>query len=94
MNTPVTPTETLVASVWRELLEVDRVDPTEDFFALGGHSLLAVQVVQELYERTNLPIELEAFFDLGTVRGVAAELDRLRAAGGEAAEVGVYEGEL
>jgi acyl carrier protein len=94
VNAPATPSEALVAEVWCELLELDEVDVTENFFELGGHSLLAVQVVQQLAERTELPLELASFFDLGTVREVAAELDRLRSGDGAPAEVPVYEGEL
>ena len=90
---PRTPTEELVAQVWRELLEVDTVDVTEDFFELGGHSMLAVQVVYQLSDRTGVELALEAFFDLGTVAEVAAELDRVRA-GGPAEPHEVYEGEL
>ncbi|WP_157756666.1 phosphopantetheine-binding protein [Plantactinospora sp. KBS50] len=76
---PSTPTEELVAQVWRELLELEDFDLTEDFFELGGHSMIAVQVVYELEQRTGVPLELASFFDLATVPEVAAELDRLRA---------------
>jgi acyl carrier protein len=76
---PSTPTEALVAQVWRELLELDDFDIAEDFFELGGHSMVAVQVVYELEQRTGIPLELASFFDLATVPEVAAELDRLRA---------------
>ncbi|MFL6120665.1 phosphopantetheine-binding protein [Actinophytocola sp.] len=92
---PRTPTEAVVAQVWAELLELDVVDVTEDFFALGGHSMLAVRVVHQLAERTGTPLELEVFFDLATVEEVAGELDRLTAARAhEHADDHVYEGEL
>lgn len=90
MRDPSTPTEELVAEVWRDLLRLDAVDVTEDFFVVGGHSLVAVQVVHQLRERTGLPLELEEFFDLATVEDVAAALDHRRAAGQET----VLEGEL
>ncbi|MGH3730204.1 MAG: phosphopantetheine-binding protein [Micromonosporaceae bacterium] len=79
MPGPSTPTEELVAQVWRELLELEDFDIAEDFFELGGHSMIAVQVVYELEQRTGIPLELASFFDLATVPEVAAELDRLRA---------------
>ncbi|CRK56744.1 Non-ribosomal peptide synthetase [Alloactinosynnema sp. L-07] len=91
---PRTPTEKLVAEVWCELLEVDAVDVTEDFFELGGHSLLAVQVVFQLSDRTGVELELEEFFDLGTIEEVAAQLDRTGAAGAGLDTTEVYEGEL
>ena len=88
---PRTPTEGLVAEVWRELLEVDEVGPDDDFFAVGGHSLVAVQVVHELSQRTGVALDLETFFDLSTVEDVAAELDRLASSG---EHDGIQEGEL
>jgi len=91
---PRTPTEALVAEVWADLMELDVVDVTEDFFALGGHSMLAVRVVHQLAERTGMPLELEVFFDLATVEEVAGELDRLTAARSHEHDDHVYEGEL
>jgi acyl carrier protein len=85
-------TQDQVAAVWRELLELDTIAVDEDFFALGGHSMLAVQVLHRLSEQTGIELELEDFFELGTVAEVAAELDRLRAARPSAEPV--FEGEL
>lgn len=93
---PRTATETLVAQVWCELLELEEVGVSDNFFELGGHSLLATQAVFLLADRTGAFLELEAFFDLGTVAGIAAEIDRLRddEPGTSAAASGVYEEEL
>lgn len=89
-----TPSEVLVAEVWCELLEVDEVGVTDNFFEVGGHSLLAAQVVYQLADRTGLPLELETFFDLATVQEVAAELDRMRLIGEGAEESAIFEEEL
>ncbi|MEW6559333.1 MAG: amino acid adenylation domain-containing protein [Pseudomonadota bacterium] len=42
---PATPQERLIAAIWRELLGVDQVLRTDNFFDLGGHSLLAMRAV-------------------------------------------------
>ena len=45
---PVTPVEEIVASVFADLLGVDRVGLDDDFFALGGNSLIATRVAGPL----------------------------------------------
>lgn len=85
-------TEEQVATIWRELLELETVAADEDFFALGGHSMLAVQVIFRLTEETGVELALEDFFELGTISEVAAELDRLRAE--QPVREPVFEGEL
>lgn len=90
---PRTPTEALVAAVWRELLQLDAVSITDNFFEVGGHSLVATQVVHELNARTGVELELETFFDLDTLAHVAAELDR-RQLVNHNDEAQIFEGEL
>ena len=45
---PVGRVEELIASIWVELLHIDRVSRLDNFFELGGHSLLAVQLAEKL----------------------------------------------
>jgi acyl-coenzyme A synthetase/AMP-(fatty) acid ligase len=58
---PRTAMERLVASIWRDVLERERVSLHDNFFDLGGHSLLSMKVVarleDEIGERVN-PREL------------------------------------
>jgi amino acid adenylation domain-containing protein/non-ribosomal peptide synthase protein (TIGR01720 family) len=42
---PRTPVEATLARVWADVLGVDRVGVTDNFFALGGDSILSIQVV-------------------------------------------------
>ncbi|WP_425426503.1 non-ribosomal peptide synthase/polyketide synthase [Amycolatopsis australiensis] len=42
---PRTDRERLIAGIWAEVLGVERVGATDDFFALGGDSILSIQVV-------------------------------------------------
>lgn len=45
---PSTPSQLLVAGIWAEVLNVERIGVHDDFFDLGGHSLLATQVAAKL----------------------------------------------
>jgi acyl carrier protein len=42
---PETQEEKAIAAIWAELLGIDRVAATDNFFDLGGHSLLAMRAV-------------------------------------------------
>jgi amino acid adenylation domain-containing protein len=42
---PSTETETALAAIWAEVLRVERVGVTDNFFALGGDSILSLQIV-------------------------------------------------
>ncbi|MFI6893879.1 phosphopantetheine-binding protein [Streptomyces sp. NPDC050256] len=33
-----------MAQIWRQTLDVEKVEANADFFALGGHSLMAIRV--------------------------------------------------
>ncbi|KAF9943679.1 hypothetical protein BGZ70_005584, partial [Mortierella alpina] len=42
--------ECALASIWTDLLNVERVSRHDNFFALGGHSLLAIQMISRLHQ--------------------------------------------
>ena len=78
---PRTPLEEALASIWAEVLRVDRVGVTDDFFALGGHSLLATQVVARV-RSDYVDIPLHSIFTAPTVEQLAevvleTELERM-----------------
>jgi amino acid adenylation domain-containing protein len=69
---PQTPVEATLASVWREVLGVDRVGIDDDFFDLGGHSLLAVKMLARVQEALGLDLYLGRVFEHSTIRALAA----------------------
>ncbi len=68
---PRDPSEELIAGIWREVLGVEELGVTDDFFALGGHSLLAMQVVSRIRETVGAALSVRAFFDGPTIRELA-----------------------
>ncbi len=82
---PRTTTEEVLAGIWSEVLSVERVGVTDNFFDLGGHSLLATQLLSRVREAFGVEVPLRSVFGKPTVEGMAvavegiliAEIDRL-----------------
>ncbi|HEV7372152.1 non-ribosomal peptide synthetase, partial [Arenibaculum sp.] len=71
---PRTPIEEEVARIWAELLGVDEVGVTDDFFQLGGHSLLATRVVSRIQDSLGADLPLRVLFDRPTVEGIVEHI--------------------
>ncbi|MEU8900981.1 amino acid adenylation domain-containing protein [Nocardia sp. NPDC048505] len=71
---PGTPTETVLAEVFAELLGREQVGTADSFFALGGDSILAIQLVSRAKVRgvTVTPLQV---FEHRTVAALAAAAD-------------------
>ncbi|WP_146169676.1 condensation domain-containing protein, partial [Actinoplanes italicus] len=70
-----TETERKLAGIWSELLGIDRIGTTDDFFDLGGHSLLATRVIGRIRTTLGIDLPLAALFDQPTIRTLAALID-------------------
>jgi arthrofactin-type cyclic lipopeptide synthetase B len=69
-------TETLLAQVWAELLNVERVGRQDNFFELGGHSLLAVSLIGRL-RQAGMEADVRALFEQPTLAGYAAMIEQM-----------------
>jgi hypothetical protein len=63
-----------MAALWRELLHVDVVEATDNFFDLGGHSLLAAQLCSRLRADHDLHVSVVDVFHHPTIRLLAASV--------------------
>ncbi|MEU5844582.1 amino acid adenylation domain-containing protein, partial [Rhodococcus sp. NPDC047139] len=72
---PVSGSEKMVASVFVEVLGVDRAGLDDDFFALGGNSLLATQVAGRLGHDLGVNVPVRALFESPTVAALARYVD-------------------
>ena len=74
-------TERAIAAIWSEVLRVDNISATDDFFAIGGASLAALETVVLLGERLNMQIPESAAFTERTIEDLALLIDTERASG-------------
>ncbi len=72
---PRTPVETLLCSIWREVLGVEQVSVHDNFFALGGHSLYAVMVMNRISEELGIELPLAVLFEEQTIAHLAAAIE-------------------
>jgi amino acid adenylation domain-containing protein len=56
-------TETKLAQIWAEVLELERVGRHDNFFDLGGHSLLAIRVIARLQQALSVEVDIGDLFD-------------------------------
>ncbi|MCG7410809.1 non-ribosomal peptide synthase/polyketide synthase [Paenibacillus sp. ACRRX] len=78
---PRTPVEQLIASIWTQVMGIDRVGIFESFFDLGGHSLLATQVASRLRETFDIEVPLRELFEHSTIVELAKVIEELRSGG-------------
>jgi acyl-coenzyme A synthetase/AMP-(fatty) acid ligase/acyl carrier protein len=77
---PRTPFEEQIASIWSEVLGVERVGAGDNFFELGGHSLSAIRVAARLSEAFHSEVPVRTLFLQPTLEELAANLAAVRQA--------------
>ena len=85
LEPPRTPTERTLAAIWSEVLEMPAVGVGDNFFELGGRSLKATRVRSRLSAALGVDVPLATVLEHPTLATLAAEADRLVAAGAPAA---------
>ncbi|MFT4103018.1 MAG: amino acid adenylation domain-containing protein, partial [Burkholderiaceae bacterium] len=86
-----TPTEQMLAEVWRKLLDVDPIERQDNFFDLGGNSLLAIQAVELIAARCGRRVAAGAFA-FETLAQIARSIDDAPAGAGAGAGMGAVDG--
>ncbi len=75
---PRTPQEKIVAAIWEQVLQVERVGIHDNYFELGGHSLLATQIVSRIREAARVELPIRTLFDMPTVAQLAEKITLLQ----------------
>lgn len=81
---PATDTEKILCAIIAEVLSLDRVGVTDDFFELGGDSLGAISVAALAHEK-GIEVGLQTLFDHPDVRDLCAGLENSNTGNGQTA---------
>lgn len=80
---PTTTLEQQVAAIWKEILKIESVSITDDFFKLGGHSLLLNKLRNAYHKTFQVAVSLKDLYLKTSLKAHAALL--------ETAEMSAYE---
>jgi amino acid adenylation domain-containing protein len=72
---PRNPVEEMLAEIWAEVMGLDRVGVSDNFFEIGGHSLLATLAISRVNAAFKINLPVRSLFDEPTVAGMARLLE-------------------
>lgn len=70
---PSTPLEKLLVQIWSDVLGVENIGVTDDFFSLGGDSIKSIQIASRA-QHAGYEISVVDIFDCKTIQGLALKL--------------------
>lgn len=70
-----TPSERALAALFAEILRVEQVGGTDNFFSLGGNSLTAVKLIARVRAEFGVRLPLWVVFQCASVATLAAQVD-------------------
>ena len=71
---PKSDTEERILEIWREVLGVEQLSTTSNFFEVGGNSLLMTEVLRMLNRTQEPPLTVAELFSYPTIQSLAAYL--------------------
>ena len=64
---PTTETEQMLCNIWKEILGLDKVGITDNFFQIGGNSILAIRLASQISKLLNFDIKIADLFRFKTI---------------------------
>lgn len=64
---PTTEAEVAIADIWKEMLKLEKVGITDDFFQIGGNSILAIHVSHRISKLLDFDIKTADMFRFKTI---------------------------
>ncbi len=78
---PRNDTEARLATIWSELLKIEKIGVDQNFFELGGHSLLVLQMTARIRRSLNVELPARRVFEAPTIGALADQVEKARISG-------------
>ena len=69
--------ESLLCGIWEEVLGIERVGVTDDYFSIGGDSILSIRLVSRIKE-AGIDLSVRDIFKFGTIREILENVEETR----------------
>ncbi|WP_373526928.1 amino acid adenylation domain-containing protein [Nostoc sp.] len=76
--TPQTETEQVIASIWQEVLQIEKVGINDNFFELGGDSLQATQVISRMREKFQINFPVQNLLQAPTLTSLSKSIEEIQ----------------
>jgi amino acid adenylation domain-containing protein len=72
---PRNKTERIIAEIWKEVLNIEKVSVHDNFFEVGGNSLLTVRMVSRIEQKFSKTLSVAMIFESPTIEQLSIFLD-------------------
>jgi acyl carrier protein len=72
---PKTEIEQMIASIWQEVLGIDKVGRHDSFFDLGGDSISIMQVMMQVSQTLQIELPPKVLFEMPTIADLAGRIE-------------------
>ncbi|WP_108867379.1 non-ribosomal peptide synthetase [Aquimarina aquimarini] len=73
---PETDLEQHIASIWQEVLSIEKVGIHDNFFAIGGHSLMAVRLISRIKDVLAMHLKISLVFNHPTIHELCIAINK------------------
>jgi amino acid adenylation domain-containing protein len=78
---PQTLVEEVLAAIWEQVLNLERIGRHDNFFWLGGHSLLGTRIISRIRDSFHVELPVRSLFELPSIAELAARIEELTQSG-------------
>ncbi|WP_139357847.1 condensation domain-containing protein, partial [Clostridium beijerinckii] len=67
--------EEILASIWSEVLGIEKIGINDNFFEIGGHSLKAMMLISKIHKELNKEVPLKELFRFPTIKELSKYIE-------------------